>query len=181
MPLILSGTDGVQSNSGAFIRDTANGGGTTPFPSTGGPTAVNYTTTVPSWAKRITVVFGGVSTSGTSVKQVQIGSGSIVTSGYVNVGGTFYSTNISGATSFTSGFVINSNAAGDVLNGIMTLTNVNGNIWVANGLFANAVSTPQVFTSNGSLTLGGALDRVRITTFNGTDLFDAGTINLLYE
>ena len=28
---------------------------------------------------------------------------------------------------------------------------------------------------------GGTLDRVRITTVNGTDTFDAGSINILYE
>jgi len=33
----------------------------------------------------------------------------------------------------------------------------------------------------GSISLGGTLDRVRITTVNGTDTFDAGTINILYE
>jgi hypothetical protein len=33
----------------------------------------------------------------------------------------------------------------------------------------------------GSATLSGTLDRVRITTVNGTDTFDAGSINILYE
>lgn len=34
---------------------------------------------------------------------------------------------------------------------------------------------------SGDLLLSGTLDRVRITTANGTDTFDAGTINILYE
>jgi hypothetical protein len=33
----------------------------------------------------------------------------------------------------------------------------------------------------GFIALGGTLDRVRITTVNGTDTFDAGSINILYE
>jgi hypothetical protein len=33
----------------------------------------------------------------------------------------------------------------------------------------------------GYLALASALDRVRITTVNGTDTFDAGTVNILYE
>jgi hypothetical protein len=37
------------------------------------------------------------------------------------------------------------------------------------------------FTSSGISTLSGTLDRVRITTTNGTDTFDAGSINVLYE
>jgi hypothetical protein len=35
--------------------------------------------------------------------------------------------------------------------------------------------------SGGSITLGGTLDRLRITTENGTDTFDAGSINIMYE
>jgi hypothetical protein len=33
----------------------------------------------------------------------------------------------------------------------------------------------------GFVPLSGTLDRVRITTANGTDTFDAGSINILYE
>jgi hypothetical protein len=35
--------------------------------------------------------------------------------------------------------------------------------------------------SAGAVTLAGVLDRVRITTVGGTDTFDAGSINLLWE
>jgi len=42
-------------------------------------------------------------------------------------------------------------------------------------------STPSVTLAGGSVALGGTLDRVRITTVNGTDTFDAGSINILYE
>jgi hypothetical protein len=38
-----------------------------------------------------------------------------------------------------------------------------------------------VTIGTGSLALGGTLDRVRITTVNGTDTFDAGSINIMYE
>jgi hypothetical protein len=34
---------------------------------------------------------------------------------------------------------------------------------------------------NGSVSLSGTLDRVNITTVGGTDTFDAGTINIMYE
>jgi len=164
--------------SGGAGRATALVSGTSQASTSG--TSIDFTS-IPSWVKRITVVFNGVSTSGTSVKQIQIGSGSVVTTGYVCVGGTFYTTNAAGATSFTSGFVFISNTASDLLNGTLVLANVSGNIWVANGLVSNAVTTPQVFTTNGNLTLSGVLDRVRITTVNGTDTFDAGSINILYE
>lgn len=34
---------------------------------------------------------------------------------------------------------------------------------------------------SGNVSLSGALTQVRITTVNGTDTFDAGTINISYE
>jgi hypothetical protein len=42
-------------------------------------------------------------------------------------------------------------------------------------------STTGTITTGGSVTLSGTLDRVRITTVSGTDTFDAGSINILYE
>ena len=35
--------------------------------------------------------------------------------------------------------------------------------------------------SASTVTLSATLDSVRITTVNGTDTFDAGSINILYE
>lgn len=45
-------------------------------------TAIDFTG-IPSWVKRITVMFSGVSTNGTSVPQIQVGAGSVTTSGYL--------------------------------------------------------------------------------------------------
>jgi len=33
----------------------------------------------------------------------------------------------------------------------------------------------------GTKTISGVLDRIRLTTVNGTDTFDAGSVNILYE
>jgi hypothetical protein len=141
-------------------------------------TSIDFTS-IPSWVKRITVMFSGVSTSGTSLPQVQIGSGSVTTSGYVATSSILF-TAVS-VTTATSGFIINSNQAAAVNNGQMVLTNVSGNVWVASGYFGNSSGTVTMSISTGALTLSGALDRVRITTVNGTDTFDAGSINILYE
>jgi hypothetical protein len=43
------------------------------------------------------------------------------------------------------------------------------------------LSTTSVGNGAGTKTLSDTLDRVRITTVNGTDTFDAGTINIMYE
>jgi len=52
-------------------------------------TAVNTTsgtsidlTSIPSWVKRITVMLNGVSTNGASIPQIQLGAGSVDTTGY---------------------------------------------------------------------------------------------------
>jgi len=140
-------------------------------------TSITFTG-IPSWVKRITVMFNGVSTNGTSFKQIQLGSGSVQITGYTSsstVTGTTSSTSTS-----TSGMIIGNAIASDTIYGIMVIANVSGNIWVSNhSNYSN--STPQSTFGGGGVTLSGALDRVVLTTINGTDTFDAGSINILYE
>jgi hypothetical protein len=125
------------------------------------------------------VLFNGVSTNGTNATQVQLGSGSVTTSGYTN--GRFDSSGASVATNnATSGFVIYApGAASDVFQGQLILNLLGSNAWVGAG-FATSSNTRST-NSSGAITLGGVLDRVRITTVGGTDTFDAGSINILYE
>jgi hypothetical protein len=142
-------------------------------------TSIDFTG-LPAWVKRITVMFSGVSTSGTSIHQVQIGSGSVTTSGYTGASSQL-GVSATALTTLTSGVPIYSNIATYSLYGSMTITNISGNIWVFNGCFANLITTSLQFLSSGGVSLSGTLDRVRITTVNGTDTFDAGSINILYE
>lgn len=138
-------------------------------------TSVDFTG-IPSWVKRITVMFNGVSTNGTSNPIIQIGSGSFTTSGYV--GSAQVSTT---SVLFTTGFGLSgSTAATSVFSGVATIANMGGNLWAFSfaGGYSNAAGNS---IGGGSVTISGTLDRVRITTVNGTDTFDAGTINILYE
>lgn len=139
-------------------------------------TAIDFTG-IPSWAKRITVMFSGVSTNGTSRVQLQLGSGAFQTSGYAGFSGNPGGTN----TAFSAAFVVNENVtAADIRHGAVTLVNVTGNTWAEFGVVSPvAVSSPT--SSAGSVTLSGTLDRIRITTVNGTDTFDAGTVNISWE
>jgi hypothetical protein len=139
-------------------------------------TSIDFTG-IPSWAKRITVMFNGVSTSGTSLKQIQIGSGSIANTGYLAATAALLTSTMA-SVGITSGYPINSNLAADVLYGAITLSLFDTNKWVASGNTVNGASS---FTTAGYVTLSGTLDRVRITTVNGTDTFDAGSINIMYE
>jgi len=174
MPVTIDGTAGITYPAGTGVQSV---GATlmTAVASTSG-TSIDFTG-IPAGVKRVTVMFNGVSTNGASIKLVQVGSGSVSTSGYIST-----SSNVSSValtTSSTAGFVIYSNNASDVISGSIVLTLISGNTWVASHS-VKAATTISVFGS-GDISLGGALDRVRITTVNGTDTFDAGSINVLYE
>jgi hypothetical protein len=147
-------------------------------------TSIDFTG-IPSWVKRITVMFNAVSLSGSSTIRIQLGTGSTTytTSGYVTFGVTFSTGGLSGATD-TDGFVIGQNqTAGGVTTygGSCVITNVTGNNWSYMAVMGGSSTTNGGQLGGGSVPLGAALTAVRITTVNGTDTFDAGSINILYE
>ena len=138
-------------------------------------TTIDFTS-IPSWVKRVTVMFNGVSTSGSSNFLFQLGdSGGVETTGYQSVGSNYVA-----ATTSTIGFTSHNTSAGSNTEGFIEFSTLGSNIWVGSGNFAS-VTSAQVISIAGSKTLSATLDRVRITTTNGTDTFDAGSINILYE
>ena len=174
MSVVINGSAGVTTNSGAVYNGIQAG---TAVASTSG-TSIDFTS-IPSWVKRITVMFAGVSTNGTSNLLVQLGAGSVTSSGYISTcvrptaGGT-----TQGASS-TSGMISYNGSASNVNSGSFTLSLVSSNVWVSTHLLK--LNTTDCSSGGGDVTLGNTLDRIRITTVNGTDTFDAGSINILYE
>ena len=140
-------------------------------------TAVDFTG-IPPWAKRVTISLFNMSTNGTSQRQIQLGSGSVLTSGYSSCG-TNCTTNAVSTGSATTGMIIYGAKASDKISGIMTLVNIGNNYWVQShsGAFSTATAT---FFGGGSVILSGALDRIRITA-NGTDSFSSGAANITWE
>ena len=148
-------------------------------------TSINFTG-IPSWVKRITVMFQGVSTNGGGYLQIQLGT----SAGIDNTASSYFGAESSpvGATNLqnSTGFIIKSNmAAANICHGVVTLHLVNAatNAWAQAGIIALS-NTTQVGSSAGSKALSGTLDRLRIigsTTGSPVDTFDAGTINILYE
>jgi hypothetical protein len=137
-------------------------------------TSIDFTS-IPSWAKRITVMFNGVSLSGSASYLIQLGdSGGIETTGYLST--STYSTN---SASSTSGFAILSTLSTYVNSGQVVITNVSGNVWVESHSMTLG-STVSAY-GGGNKTLSDVLTQVRITTTNGTDTFDAGSINVMWE
>jgi hypothetical protein len=181
---VAPGTNGnvLTSNGTAWTSATPASTGITrgtAVASTSG-TSIDFTS-LPATVKRITVMFNGVSTNGTSPYIIQIGSGSVTTTGYIGCASTSTTASIT-TTAFTTGMALidSPGNAGFVFSGIATITNISGNTWT----YSAQLGADNVRLGSGagaSPALGGTLDRVRITTVNGTDTFDAGSINILYE
>jgi len=72
-------------------------------------------------------------------------------------------------------------AAGVGVSGLITIATIGSNTWVESHSASTTAAGPLSMQGGGNLALGGTLDRIRITTINGTDTFDAGSINILYE
>ena len=136
-------------------------------------TSIDFTS-IPSWVKRITVMLNVVSTSGTARPIIQLGSGSVEVTGYV---GAYFDGSLS---AYSSGFIFSGALATNTVSGMLTLVNMGSNIWAMGGVI-NLNSGGTLVQLSGMKTLAGALDRVRFTTSNGTDTFDAGSVNILYE
>lgn len=138
-------------------------------------------TDLPSWVKRVTLTLLNISTSGTSLLQFQLGtSGGYVTSGY-NGTVTGFSASSLATTALSAGFVVsNNNLAAANWNGSIRFDLLDTGIWVGNGSFGRA-STAYAGITAGGVVITDALTKVRLTTVNGTDTFDSGVINIIYE
>lgn len=143
-------------------------------------TAIDFTS-IPSWVKRITVMFNGVSTSGTSNIEIRLGTSSGVEA--TSYGGTVMVSQggAVGSANYSTGFAVDTTTtASDVRSGFCVFCLVSGTVWACSGNFG-LVNIARFSTFAGTKALSSTLDRIRITTVNGTDTFDAGSINILYE
>ena len=141
-------------------------------------TSVEFTA-IPSWAKRLTMMLNGVSTTGTNSILIQLGtSAGYQITGYggavlVSQGGSV------GSVAHSTGFLVDSTTlAADTRSGIVGFNFVGtSNVWSASGnVSLTATARNSVFS--GTVLLAGTLDRIRITT---ADTFDAGSVNIMYE
>ena len=144
---------------------------------------VNFTG-IPSWVKRIAVMFSGVSLSASVYPILRLGtSAGVSTTGYLGAAQFCTNSGIAGI-ALTTGFVIydNSPSLSDLHNGTITFTLLDSatNTWTASGVItrSNNITTSWIA---GSVELAGTLDRVQLTTVAGTATVDAGTINIIYD
>ncbi len=140
-------------------------------------TSIDYTG-LPSWIKKITVSFQGVSTNSSSLWLLQLGTSSGVTiTGYLG-----RVRDLGSVTSaYSAGFTLLTDSSnGAILHGVIQVVTLGSNNFAMSGILSRSDGANQ-YISGGSIALGGVLDRVRLTTVNGTDVFDAGSVNILYE
>jgi hypothetical protein len=135
-------------------------------------------TGIPAWVKKITVMFSGISTSSTSNLLVQLGTSSgVTTSGYLGRVFDDSTTHLP----YSAGFILTtSNANGNINHGLLQIATLGSNLFAMNGILSRSDAGAQ-YRFAGSVPLAATLDRVRITTVNGTDTFDAGSVNIMYE
>jgi hypothetical protein len=144
-------------------------------------TSVDFTS-IPSWVKRITVMISGVSTSGTSNLQIQLGYGgtpTYVSSGYASACSYVQGSALQSASSTAGLIFANAVTASDSRSGNIVISTISSNVWTASGVVSTGTLVNH--SAGTSPTLSGTLTAVRITTVNGTDTFDTGSINILYE
>ncbi len=146
-------------------------------------TVVDFTG-IPSWAKKITVLFNNVGKNGGLDLVLRIGAGTTVeTTGYlgsaIQVSG---GANTGGTNATDGGFCITtSNNNGYLFHGTIVITLLTGSTWIASGLLSRSDANATV-QSAGSKTITGTLGIVRVTTTGATpDTFNSGSINIMYE
>lgn len=211
MPAIIDGTNGVTSPIDVEIQGSTSGSITIAVPAVAGSNTQTLVATtgtlapivsgttvattsgtsiditgIPSWVKRVTVMFNGISSNGSNLFLMQLGtSGSIETSSYNGTAGWFGFTNAANSTAMSSGFLLTAvGAAAFTGSGIATLALLDSstNTWTMQSTIGRYDSANNyIHIAGGSKALSSTLTRIRITTVGSTDTFDAGYINILYE
>lgn len=136
-------------------------------------------TGIPAWAKRVTLAFNGISTTGVSAWQVLLGTSSTFeTSGYLgsnaNIADTVTVQNETAYIKLTQTSAINT-----TLHGTLTLTKLSGNTWITTGVCGYSNGAANIVLGF-SKTLSSALTRIRFATGN-TTTWDTGTVNISWE
>jgi hypothetical protein len=173
MPITINGSGPITGADGLLTLGTA-------VASTSG-TSIDFTG-IPSWAKQVTVMFNGVSGSGTSPFVIQLGTSSGIDNTSTYGGSASYGGGGTTDWNSTSFRVVASGAfsAAPIYSGVASIVLLGNNVWCQSGTLGPHSSNATSYSA-GSKTLSGTLDRVRITTVSGTETFDAGSINIMYE
>jgi len=186
---VINFTEAPASNAEIEVQIIAGASGSpnsltiTPEVNTTSGTSVVLTTAIPSWAKRITVNFYGISLNGTQLPLIQFGTGATptwATSGYDSSSDN-YATTAGPVVGSTAGFLIGSTtSAAQVHNGAYTFTLVGSNKWVGT-MNGNLAGGGSVLFGGGRVSLSGEVTAIRLFSNGGTNTYDAGSASVMYE
>ena len=128
-------------------------------------------------------MFIGISGSGTSTPIIQIGdSGGFEVTGYT--GSISGLAGTAGTVLLSDGFNLTHAASSNafIYQGSITLklADQSSNTWEAT-ISTSRSDGPTTHVGSGTKALSAALTQIRLTTQNGTDTFDAGSMNVLFE
>jgi hypothetical protein len=176
----VSPTNKLDVNGGITVSDGVRGGmkyGALLYPTDANQTSIELTG-IPNWAKRITVLFRNLKTNGTAFKQFQLGNSSAWAT---TIGGmTEFTPNAVVSSTITTGLGLRSDAAADTLHGTAVFTLLHGSTWVGSVNFS--------LSNTGGGGIGNcyvdlpSVDRIRLTTVDGTNKFDTGiALGIYYE
>jgi hypothetical protein len=140
-------------------------------------TSIDFTG-IPSWVRRITVMFRAVSHTGSTGRLLlRLGdAGGIETTGYTS--GSFTG---GGTSTSTTGFVFRqTDSSSDSMSGHFVLTKISGNTWIGSHSCLAGVNDSGI-SGGGFKQLSDTLTQIQLTTESGIGTFDNGAINILYE
>lgn len=147
----------------------------------GSSTSIDFTS-IPAGVRRITINVVGLSSNGTDNFLVQLGdSGGFENTGYTSA------CNAVGTSTITSsaGFLITPSdvQAAAAYHGriVLTLEDSSDHTWVSTAQLYSSGGASTMPNSVGTKSLSAELTQVRITTSGGTNSFDAGVVNILFE
>jgi len=138
-------------------------------------------TSIPTNARKVILAWSGLSTNGTSIPIVQLGTPGYKISGYLGSVARHDGTDAQG--NHNTGFAIDTSwAAATVSHGMMTIMLVDDDtqIYAMSGSSGNSNNNAHM-TFAGSVDMVSRIQSIRLTTVNGTDTFDAGVATIRWE
>jgi hypothetical protein len=129
----------------------------------------------------VEVIFGihGVGTNGSSNILLQIGdAGGVENTDYFSGYEGILTSGATGSVTATAGFLLSSMANTRLLYGHVRMRRIDDsiNLWSVSGFLSCDDGTDVNFANGGNKAISAVLDRVQLTTANGTDAFRAGII-----
>jgi hypothetical protein len=140
---------------------------------------------IPSWARRITLMFSGMSTAGVTSQPpiVRLGTATqFEATGYAS-GGAYSGVSSTGAGTNSTGLLLGFGlGTAEFQSGIFTLIllDPSTNLWVSTSI-AGFTTTNYASMAGGSRNLSSPLTRIRLTTESNLLTFDSGNFNIMYE